>query len=182
MSQSLPELHLLNLALLNSLVHQRVQQTNLHNTSWLTFELVDIVWRKGAYTEKTWNCQSRVNTETANNLATVSPLFEDTSNMQPLISISCPFVRSNFVGKSMFSVFLWVPCTATFLSLLLRFFSIIFKETWRSYEDRLLKTYPALRFFEHFCKYVKEVETVSPIVYVEVISMDSSYRCKSKLY
>lgn len=46
----------------------------------------------------------------------------------------------------------------------------------------LLETYPALPFFEHFCKYVKKVETESSIVYVEVISKDSSYRCESKLY
>ena len=112
--KGLPELTLLNRALLNSLVHQRIQQTNLHNTSWLKSRLFDIVWRKEAYTEKTWNCQSRVNTETTNNLATVSPaLFEDTSNIQPLISISCPFVRSNFVAKYMFSVFLWVRLTVS---------------------------------------------------------------------
>ena len=61
-------------------------------------------------------------------------------------------------------------------------FCIISKEPWLSYEYRLLKTYPALRFFEHFCKYVKEVETESLIVYVKVISKDSSYRCESKLY
>ena len=45
------------------------------------------------------------------------------------------------------------------------------------------KIHPALpSFFEHFCKYVTEVETESSIVYVQVISRDSSYRCESKLY
>lgn len=98
-------------------------------------------------------------------LATVSPLFDDTSNMQPLIPISCPFVRSNFVVKyvSAFSIFYEFRVQSVELILIafvaFHFSFIISKDAWRSFEWDCSKHTPhclSLNTFVNMSKKLKQ--------------------------